>query len=415
MTAAVAREDLMLEEAAERRVCVDLPGVLLKKAGQESEFLRMVGSEKTSTHEECRAKCQKHAGCKQVTFSGDGGCQLLTESTYEVSDFLDTYNSSYCGAKEEKKELMDKIHKAYAQKPYLPEAVSCSWADEDCSQTKCCNNFHCKWDFSECGGYTCYKKDATYAACHYAAAPAGWDGYKLGGQRPLQEIPKAQTPWLLQGTSLFCFSAVMWRKPATKVFYDSEAKLVNNWKNKGLGIMQCDESMILDGEDAPPSSWGSVSNIDAFIHTWEKVRQDGRYKKHDWVVKVDPDAVFFPDRLKMHLDQLRTPKGAKVYLKNVDFRFQFMGALEILTTQAADAYFENANLCSQKQGHEGGEDFYMKTCLDGIGVAHQTDYKLLHDKYAAQNGCNDGWAVAFHFYKAVGAWNKCHDAAVASR
>jgi hypothetical protein len=413
--AAIAREDQMLEQAADRRLCVHLPGVQLKVAGEESGFPRMVGRDPTGTHEECAEKCQKQAGCKQALFSWEGGCHLMTGNTDQVQEFLPEYNSSYCGALSEKDTLLDMIHKAYAQKPYIPPPVTCSWADEDCGHTQCCNNFHCKWDFSECGGYSCFKKDANYAGCHYVGPPADWDATKLGGPRPLREIPKAQTPWLLQGTSLFCFSAVMWNKPATKKFYDSEAEVANNWKTKGLGILQCDENLILAGEEAPPSSWGSVSNIDAFIHMWEKVRQDGRYKNHDWVVKVDVDAVFFPDRLRMHLDQLRTPRSAKVYLKNVDYRFQFMGALEVMTKQALDVYFENADLCSRKQGHEGGEDFYLKTCLDGIGIDHQTDFKLLHDKYAAQDGCNDGWAAAFHFYKAVKDWDECHAAAIAAR
>jgi len=56
----------------------------------------------------------------------------------------------------------------------------------------------------------------------------------------------------------------------------------------------------------------------------------------------------------------------------------------------------------------------MKACLEGIGVDYQTDYGLLHDRYAGQEGCADGWTVAFHFYKKVFSWNACHQMAVDS-
>merc|ERR1712217_70339 len=127
---------------------------------------------------------------------------------------------------------------------------------------------------------------------------------------------------------------------------------------------------------------------------WDQVNSDGRYKSHDWVVKVDADAVFFADRLKAHLDALRTPKGARVLLLNNAYKFQFLGALEVLTREALDLFFES--------------------CWFGIGIDKQTDFELLHDMYAAQDGCFDAWPAAFHFYKNVGDWNTCYDQAVSA-
>jgi hypothetical protein len=416
LQAARAREDQIGEQAMKSRTCVDMPGVRVQ-ASADTEFnpiLRML-SEPTGTHEECKDKCLRHPDCKQVIFSSATGCHLSEEASGSAADFTATYNSSFCGGKNEELALMDMLHKVYKQKPYIPPPQMCSWTDEDCSQTKCCNNFEAKWDYSKTYGQTCYKQDANFAGCRKSEPPTWWDGAALGGARVPRELPKAQDGWLTQGTSLFCFSVVMWHKAASKEFYSSEAELANNFKRNGLGIMQCDENAMFEGEDAAVTDWGSINNVDAFVHAWEHVRQDGSYRNHDWVVKVDVDAVFFPDRLKSHLGALRTPQHAKVYLWNTDYHFNFLGALEVLTTEALDAYFEHADLCSQKMDHDGGEDFYMKTCLDGIGVYHQNDPNLLFDRSAKKTSCADGWAAVFHPYKSVNDWNDCHSEAHTAR
>merc|ERR1711870_140016 len=107
----------------------------------------------------------------------------------------------------------------------------------------------------------------------------------------------------------------------------------------------------------------SINNIDSFINAWNQVRDDGRYLKHGWTVKVDSDAVFFPDRLKAHLFDLRTPQGSRVYLRNIDFKFGFLGALEVFSKEALEMYFARS-----------GEDYYMEACMDGLGIDHQTDH-----------------------------------------
>mmetsp|Transcript_70390 Transcript_70390/g.177429 ORF Transcript_70390/g.177429 Transcript_70390/m.177429 type:complete len:561 (-) Transcript_70390:253-1935(-) len=299
--------------------------------------------------------------------------------------------------------------------PVIPPPQKCSWANEDCHETKCCSNIECDYKFENCQGFKCYKKDnfdGGFAGCK-PGPPGGWTGQLLGGTIAPREVPKAPADTETQGTSLFCFSVVMWNMPPPQGWQNSEKELANNWKSQGLGIMHCDEHMIVDGMPAPRSGWGSTSNIDVFIKYWQQVRDDGRYKKHDWVAKVDTDAVFFPNRLKMHLESYRAPKGTRAFVLNNAYRFKFLGALEVMTKEALDLYFENADRCSSGEGgHSGGEDYYMKVCLQGIGVDIITDTTLLFDKYAAQDGCNDGWAAAFHFWKKVSSWNYCHTEAL---
>lgn len=88
-----------------------------------------------------------------------------------------------------------------------------------------------------------------------------------------------------------------------------------------------------------------------------------------------------PDRLKLHISQMNPPKEKPIYFKNCDFKFGFMGSLEILSEKALEMFFESGDQCTDKIGHDGGEDFYMMTCMDALGVYSMQDVELLSDKY----------------------------------
>ena len=311
MKKAEVLERIILETAEKSRVCVDLPGVRLKASASVNLSAVLAANEvSTASARGCSTKCLQHSRCRMSVFAArNGSCYLLDKLAPEVQEFEEgAFNSSLCGPKESKDELMHLLHKVLERKPSILPPVQCSWVGEDCSATKCCNNLDYSWDYTTITGYECYKS-ATSAGCH-ANPPPDWNGTVLGGSRTPREVSRAKKGIHTQGTSLFCFSAVMWHAGKTRAEYDTEAQIANNWKDHGVGIMQCDEHMILDGIEAPVSTWGSYSNIDAFIEIWENVRKDGRYLQHDWVVKVDPDAVFFPDRLRVHLGHLQTPQGA---------------------------------------------------------------------------------------------------------
>lgn len=305
------------------------------------------------------------------------------------------------------------LNKVFKMKPYVPPVPNCAWAGDNCIESKCCANVPVpNWKFTEFKWYTCWKKDESFGSCETGSAPGGWDGAVLG-HMGTREVPKAPEGVLTQGTSLFCFCVVMWNHPATKAFWDSEAALANNIKKTGRSIMGCDDHAFFQGAELNAGGdASSINNIDSFVQAWNHVKDDGRYLQNDWTVKVDSDAVFFPDRLRMHIQGLRTPQGSRVYLRNINFKFHFLGALEIFTKEALQTYYEKSWVCDSKVGHQGGEDYWMLSCMDGIGVDHQTDFQLLNDKYAATGNCNDPWVVGFHFYKKVGSWNACHDAAV---
>lgn len=414
---AAEKEQKALDMTAANRKCVDLPGVRLRSGQDASDFGPIAVEKDTGTPELCRLWCLEHEGCAQAVFVGwNKKCQLTKDATTKVLEFDDAYNSTFCG--EDKDRLMDKLHVVFDQKPYIPPPVECSWSGDDCSKTKCCNDQECKWDFSTCKGFTCYKNQPFSGSC--MSKCYGPNCQVIGGPREPRLIPKAKEGKTLQGTSLFCFMVVAWAVPATQAYSDPESALADQQKKLKVGIFQCDANQIFSGNATAKTDWATYLNADMFISVWKQVQQDGQYASHDWTVKVDADAVFFPNILKQHLEGWRVPQGARVYMRNIACKFRFLGALQVLTKQALDFYFTKGWVCQSKPHDKQGEDFYMKACLEAVGVDYIEDTTLLHakeceDTPGSDGKCSDKWAVAFHSHRTVTGWKGCYDQAVATQ
>jgi len=298
----------------------------------------------------------------------------------------------------------------------------CSWEHENCMASGCCKR----------EGFKCYALNDTFANCS-AESPepdktkmrgAAKNYTVVGGSQGTHMLKPASSSNSSAGTSLFCFIVVT----ATGVVADGvevgyEQELLDMMRIKNLSVFGCDASRVYEGAKAKRGDWKSVMNVDIFIAVWQKIQADGMYKQHDWTVKADADAVFLPDRLKMHLVSLRPPANTAVYLHNINFKFHFMGALEVLSSKAVDVFLENSADCVKYIGNIGGEDFFTMQCLDSMGVGHMTDYSLLADKYSTGPGwnmfdvdpCTDQGIVALHPYKAVNSWLGCYKVAIGAQ
>jgi hypothetical protein len=407
---AVDVEAKSLKAIAAQRMCIRLPGVRVRGVNLQT-FPEILGDHKITDEWQCTDWCLKHEECKQAVFIWETKtCELFGEATDEPLAFKDRwpfYNSSYCDVNEKKEDMLKMLHKVYEAKPWVPPPHNCSWSGGSCMETKCCADV-CKatWDFSECKYYTCFKKDENFAGCVTGGPPGGWDGTRLGGH-PNGEIGPAPKGKLIQGTKLYCFSVIMWSTPPKEAWMSSEGELANHWKEQKKNIMQCDDYNFFDGLEG-----GSVHNIQSFISAWKKVKEDGRWKRNDWTIKVDPDAVFFPEHLRQKIRwNYRTPQGSAVYLRNTFYKFKFLGALEAMTREAMELYFERGWECEAHLGQEGGEDYWLEQCLEGLGIDFQTDTALVHDKYAQDENCGDPYSVAHHFFKKISDWDGCWDLA----
>lgn len=287
----------------------------------------------------------------------------------------------------------------------IPEGPEhCAWSGDNCVGKKCCNDANMK----------CFQKDAYFAGCKFELVE-GWDNTVLGEFRGWsQNIGAGPEGVPTMGTKLYCIAV---QSPNNRV---EEDKLVNSAREKGLGIFSCDENSIFMGAPAAQTAWKSISNTDIFINIWNQVQGEGKYSRNDWTIKADPDCVFFGNRIKMHLGKLNVPQDEAVYLKNCDFKFRFQGSLEIFSKKAMEKYYKYAGMCADKIGHEGGEDFFIMTCMDAMGVKNIEDDSILYDKYATGehlilddvSACKNGWTAAFHPFRTLDVWNHCAEVSV---
>ena len=190
--------------------------------------------------------------------------------------------------------------------------------------------------------------------------PDGWEGTILGGWSGEHAIEPAGPDAAVAGTSLFCFMAVLPDSP--------EVALMEVAKKKSMGVFACNASTIFDSWVSSSEGWdtgeATLVNTAVFFKVWDQVREDGRYRDHDWTVKADADAAFLPDRLRTHLVGLRPPAGEAIYLKNTNqdvglSNGQFLGAVEIFSLPAVQLYFDNAEDCQKSLGDDSGEDGFL--------------------------------------------------------
>lgn len=285
------------------------------------------------------------------------------------------------------------------------ELSQCAWDQGNCLNSRCCR----------VQGSICFQKDNTWATCEKSCAqkPAMggmWTCKVLGGAPDLPEplttsAPKGEA----SGDTLFCFTVVM---PNT-----FEVALVGAQKKQKLGIFACDASALFQAAASLHGKSIKLIAIPKVFHTiWKEVKEDKQYLDYDWTVKVEPDVVFIPDRLKDHLNKLKAPKKPGIYVKNSHAKWGFIGAVQVYSKEAMNTYFKNHKECSKNMVTQS-EDVYMMTCLDTAGVRYMLDDMMLNDQQTLSyvmdmkdlSYCGDIRFAAYHPYKDLDTWMQCHD------
>jgi hypothetical protein len=229
------------------------------------------------------------------------------------------------------------------------------------------------------------------------------------------------------GISLFCWSLAM---PGY------EFDILRRQKEMYAGIFACNDQIVLSfsketiqvGADkietwtcekveSGVSKDGTSANTLQFMKAWEVIQSSGKYKEHDWTVKVDPDAVLLPDRLRIHLNPTN---GGNVYVRNCNKPMaegtMMFGALEAISRTAMEGYYANFDACNNEVPWQAwGEDLFMMRCLEHIGVGIWEDFSIIQDGVCNGVWCGDNFAAAFHPMKDVPSWEGCWNAAVAAR
>merc|ERR1712203_760297 len=196
-----------------------------------------------------------------------------------------------------------------------------------------------------------------------------------------------------------------------------EERLMEIARENSASIFACDAHDLFHTWESNMAHWDSnavtLSNIDVFIDVWKHVEERGRLWKFDWTVKVDPDCLIVPQRLKWHLGALNVAKHVPVYVKNNMLNASvgnagFLGAVEVFSREALELYFDWWPMCKKTMGLGGGEDGFMKGCMDAMGVGYVTDggmFKPDNDPRV----CMDGNKAAYHPLKIQENYQCCID------
>jgi hypothetical protein len=216
--------------------------------------------------------------------------------------------------------------------------------------------------------------------------------------------------------------------------YTGEEWLLRDHLKGNVGIFACDDTIVISsmlvnlGQDAygnnvttwvnPPTSnaMGNLAQPGVTTNSWlntltfmvafETILNDadGRIWRTDFFAKVDPDAVFFPDRLRNHV---KAHVGQPVFYINC-VPDKLYGALEVYSKEAMGLYKNNLWRCKNGMGWQGwGEDTYFSSCMRMLGVQPIYDFTLVGDNRCMAAPCSDPWRAAFHPFKDKSSWWGC--------
>lgn len=163
--------------------------------------------------------------------------------------------------------------------------------------------------------------------------------------------------------------------------------------------------------------WGTALNTEAFVAYWRALILDGDYLKAKWLIKVDPDTVWFPHRLVpllMETEQHHSLEAPGIYLNNCPQGLH--GPIEILSQTAFSTLAEVSPKCFWSMNNWGnwqwGEDMWLDQCFLTVGHAK----RIYVPKMLAEDHCNNwpGWRsceaediVAFHPFKNAEQYIQC--------
>jgi len=232
--------------------------------------------------------------------------------------------------------------------------------------------------------------------------------------------------------SLYCLSLML---PWTY-----EVDMMRSHIKRGVGIFQCDEWAVFSNKTVElkdgvysdvmngtlkaeiGGQFKTALNTPVFRRFWQAVIADGRVWKYDWTIKVDPDCVFFPHRLKEMLKNEYKPHGqpgVAVWLNNCQLGLH--GPIEVFSKQAIGAYKDGNGTCDEIAEKHGQEDVFMRYCFEKLKVPKIDAFNLLlesewacNERPSASSGmppCYDR-QVAFHPFKSVESYFNCYDRGV---
>jgi len=166
------------------------------------------------------------------------------------------------------------------------------------------------------------------------------------------------------------------------------------------------------GNPAAGDATASYKNARTFLVAWKSLMKSNLLWRHDWIVKCDPDAVFYPARLREKVKpRTLPPKGPGpffYYNCGIDGG-RIYGALEVYSLLALKEMDKRGFECEDMPLDKWGEDLYMEQCMAHLnGVKNGLrDYTLVGDERCTAAPCTDTGRAAFHPMPQLGLYWDC--------
>jgi hypothetical protein len=173
-----------------------------------------------------------------------------------------------------------------------------------------------------------------------------------------------------------------------------------------------EQSMPIGDLTAQKGQWGSWLNTVVFAKAWHAIHDGGQYLNHDWIVKADPDAAFFLDRLKANLASV--PLNQPWAIHNSNTATPMLGPMEVLNKAALIIYYANnpphlsgtdKAVCENAYMQYSGEDGFLSGCLKRLGVPAVYHKHLLFNHIPVK--CTNPAYVTFHPAKTEADYRRC--------
>jgi len=283
---------------------------------------------------------------------------------------------------------------------------------DSCLNSQCCKN----------PGHKCYQSNEYWASCKYGCTPSEND-------KCLQLGTRSWAPQLPGFPTLYCWQLM---RPD-----GYEPDLVRAQVARGAGIFGCDDfdvysieadkqlgltpkgrnvtTVYCEPHDVGRSKDDTAANTEIFLNAWDAVKARGSWGSHGWTIKMDPDAVVVPNRLRVHIMSAGTDgmeqsvffRTCNLQPENPDYPMMY-GALEAISRKALDTFFRDGDQCQHwLPMADYGEDLFITKCLQRLGVGALDDYSLVGDDRCKGGACWDHTFAAFHEFKNVDDWMRC--------
>jgi len=343
--------------------------------------------------------------------------QMLKSAVSKRVDFgIIPHHVWRCGLNEDGVDYFTR-NKPYTSLPAVGTAADC--------MLHCFHDGRCAaWTWGKSGSPgdvagICYMKELEQAEWPLAKVNSGM----VSGSLPC-DMQSMQT-----GGSLFCFALMLPRSYEQTLLglqFDSKLSLFGCdqyaiYSNEAIevrpalitGIVDSDLKCSFGGE------FGTALNLEIFLAVWKKVSADGVFKNHAWTVKVDPDSVFFPAKLRSMLPHHMPDQPKGVYLNNC--RYGMHGPLEVFSKNAVLNWVAGYQSCLDHFNKvcsgscNWGEDMFIDQCMEKVLHARRdNEWGLLSEEHCKPDkrhsldwqSCNNG-NVAFHPFKTEVSYRAC--------